>query len=130
MGFNSAEYVHTLTEAMRHAYMDRNTFLGDPQFINNPTEKLLSKAYAAELRQQITPNKATPSEKVQPGIAPHESPETTHYSVIDKDGNAVSTTYTINGRFGAVVIAPGTGFFLNNEMDDFTTKVGEKIFMA
>lgn len=126
MGFNSAEYVHTLTEAMRHAYMDRNTFLGDPQFINNPTEKLLSKAYAAELRQQITPNKATPSEKVQPGIAPHESPETTHYSVIDKDGNAVSTTYTINGRFGAVVIAPGTGFFLNNEMDDFTTKVGEK----
>ncbi|MDX7568725.1 gamma-glutamyltransferase, partial [Serratia marcescens] len=94
--------------------------------INNPTEKLLSKTYAAELRQQITPNKATPSEKVQPGIAPHESPETTHYSVIDKDGNAVSTTYTINGRFGAVVIAPGTGFFLNNEMDDFTTKVGEK----
>lgn len=126
MGFNSAEYVHTLTEAMRHAYMDRNTFLGDPQFINNPTEKLLSKTYAAELRQQIAPNKATPSVKVQPGIAPHESPETTHYSVIDKDGNAVSTTYTINGRFGAVVIAPGTGFFLNNEMDDFTTKVGEK----
>ncbi|MGP7972066.1 gamma-glutamyltransferase [Proteus mirabilis] len=126
MGFNSAEYVHTLTEAMRHAYMDRNTFLGDPQFIKNPTEKLLSKTYAAELRQQIEPNKATPSEKVQPGIAPHESPETTHYSVIDKEGNAVSTTYTINGRFGAVVIAPGTGFFLNNEMDDFTTKVGEK----
>lgn len=126
MGFNSAEYVHTLTEAMRHAYMDRNTFLGDPQFIKNPTEKLLSKAYATEIRQQIKPNKATPSENVQPGIAPHESPETTHYSVIDKKGNAVSTTYTINGRFGAVVIAPGTGFFLNNEMDDFTTKVGEK----
>lgn len=126
MGFNSAEYVHTLTEAMRHAYMDRNTFLGDPQFIKNPTEKLLNKAYATEIRQQIKPNKATPSENVQPGIAPHESPETTHYSVMDKDGNAVSTTYTINGRFGAVVIAPGTGFFLNNEMDDFTTKVGEK----
>lgn len=126
MGFNSAEYVHTLTEAMRHAYMDRNTFLGDPQFIQNPTEKLLSKIYATEIRQQIKPNKATPSENVQPGIAPHESPETTHYSVIDKEGNAVSTTYTINGRFGAVVIAPGTGFFLNNEMDDFTTKVGEK----
>ncbi|MEQ4922721.1 gamma-glutamyltransferase [Proteus hauseri] len=126
MGFNSAEYVHTLTEAMRHAYMDRNTFLGDPQFIKNPTEKLLSKTYATELRQQINPNKATPSENVQPGITPHESPETTHYSVIDKAGNAVSTTYTINGRFGAVVIAPKTGFFLNNEMDDFTTKVGEK----
>lgn len=130
MGFNSAEYVHTLTEAMRHAYMDRNTFLGDPQFIKNPTEKLLSKTYATELRQQIKPNKATPSENVQPGIAPHESPETTHYSVMDKDGNAVSTTYTINGRFGAVVIAPGTGFFLNNEMDDFTTKVGEKTSMV
>lgn len=126
MGFNSAEYVHTLTEAMRHAYMDRNTFLGDPKFIKNPTEKLLNKAYATEIRQQIKPNEATPSENVQPGIAPHESPETTHYSVIDKNGNAVSTTYTINGRFGAVVIAPGTGFFLNNEMDDFTTKVGEK----
>lgn len=126
MGFNSAEYVHTLTEAMRHAYMDRNTFLGDPQFIKNPTEKLLNKAYATEIRQQIKPNEATSSENVQPGIAPHESPETTHYSVIDKNGNAVSTTYTINGRFGAVVIAPGTGFFLNNEMDDFTTKVGEK----
>lgn len=126
MGFNSAEYVHILTEAMRHAYMDRNTFLGDPQFIKNPTEKLLNKAYATEIRQQIKPNEATPSENVQPGIAPHESPETTHYSVIDKNGNAVSTTYTINGRFGAVVIAPGTGFFLNNEMDDFTTKVGEK----
>lgn len=126
MGFNSAEYVHTLTEAMRHAYMDRNTFLGDPQFIKNPTEKLLNKAYATEIRQQIKPNEATPSENVQPGIAPHESPETTHYSIIDKNGNAVSTTYTINGRFGAVVIAPGTGFFLNNEMDDFTTKVGEK----
>ncbi|QPB78497.1 gamma-glutamyltransferase [Proteus sp. GOKU] len=126
MGFNSAEYVHTLTEAMRHAYMDRNTFLGDPQFIKNPTEKLLNKAYATEIRQQIKPNEATPSENVQPGIAPHESPETTHYSVIDKNDNAVSTTYTINGRFGAVVIAPGTGFFLNNEMDDFTTKVGEK----
>lgn len=126
MGFNSAQYVHTLTEAMRHAYMDRNTFLGDPEFIKNPTDKLVSKEYAAEIRQQISVDKATPSANVQPGKAPHESPETTHYSVVDKEGNAVSTTYTINGRFGAVVIAPGTGFFLNNEMDDFTTKVGEK----
>lgn len=126
MGFNSAQYIHTLTEAMRHAYMDRNTFLGDPQFINNPLDKLLSKDYAAEIRQKISPNQATASTQVQPGIAPHESPETTHYSVVDKQGNAVSTTYTVNGRFGAVVIAPGTGFLINNEMDDFTTKVGEK----
>lgn len=126
MGFNSAEYIHTLTEAMRHAYMDRNTFLGDPEFVNNPTEKLLSKAYAEQLRKEIIPNKATPSTQVQPGVGPHEKPETTHYSIVDSKGNAVSTTYTINGRFGSVVIPPGTGFFLNDEMDDFTTKVGEK----
>ncbi len=126
MGFNSADYIHTLTEAMRHAYMDRNTFLGDPAFVDNPTEKLLSKTYAAELRKEIVPGKATPSAQVQPGSGPHEKPETTHYSVVDNKGNAVSTTYTINGRFGAVVIPPGTGFFLNDEMDDFTTKIGEK----
>lgn len=126
MGFNSADYIHTLTEAMRHSYMDRNTFLGDPAFVKNPTEKLTSKAYAEELRKEIIPGKATPSAQVQPGTGPHEKPETTHYSVVDNKGNAISTTYTINGRFGAVVIPPGTGFFLNDEMDDFTTKIGEK----
>ncbi|ELY3857106.1 gamma-glutamyltransferase [Providencia huaxiensis] len=126
MGFNSADYIHTLTEAMRHAYMDRNTFLGDPEFVDNPTEKLLSKTYAEELRKEIKPNQATPSTQVQPGMGPHEKPETTHYSIVDEKGNAVSTTYTINGRFGSVVIPPRTGFFLNDEMDDFTTKVGEK----
>ena len=126
MGFNSADYIHTLTEAMRHSYMDRNTFLGDPAFVKNPTEKLTSKAYAEELRKEIIPGKATPSAQVQPGTGPHEKPETTHYSVVDNKGNAVSTTYTINGRFGAVVIPPDTGFFLNDEMDDFTTKIGEK----
>lgn len=126
MGFNSADYIHTLTEAMRHSYMDRNTFLGDPAFVKNPTEKLTSKAYAEELRKEIIPGKATPSAQVQPGTGPHEKPETTHYSVVDNKGNAVSTTYTINGRFGAVVIPLGTGFFLNDEMDDFTTKIGEK----
>lgn len=125
-GFNSAATVHYMTEAMRHAYMDRNTFLGDPAFVKNPTEKLLSKAYAAEIRKQIQPEQATPSAQVQPGMMPHEKPETTHYSIVDRQGNAVSTTYTINGRFGAVVIAPGTGFFLNDEMDDFTVKVGEQ----
>lgn len=125
-GFNSAQTIHTMTEAMRHAYMDRNTFLGDPAFVKNPTEKLLSKEYAAEIRKQIQPELATPSSHVQPGMEPHEKPETTHYSIIDHSGNAVSTTYTINGRFGSVVIAPGTGFFLNDEMDDFTVKVGEQ----
>ncbi len=126
MGFNSADYIHTLTEAMRHAYMDRNTFLGDPEFVKNPLDRLLSKSYAADIRKQIVANKATPSVEVQPGMQPHEKPETTHYSIVDHEGNAVSTTYTVNGRFGAVVIAPGTSFFLNNEMDDFTVKVGEQ----
>ncbi|EDR67472.1 gamma-glutamyltransferase [Yersinia pestis] len=126
MGFNSADYIHTLTEAMRHAYMDRNTFLGDPEFVKNPLDRLLSKSYAADIRKQIVANKATPSVEVQPGMQPHEKPETTHYSIVDHEGNAVSTTYTVNGRFGAVVIAPCTGFFLNNEMDDFTVKVGEQ----
>ncbi|CNF68234.1 gamma-glutamyltransferase [Yersinia intermedia] len=126
MGFNSAAYIHTLTEAMRHAYMDRNTFLGDPEFVKNPIDRLLSKSYAAGIRKQIVANKATPSVEVQPGMQPHEKPETTHYSIVDNEGNAVSTTYTVNGRFGAVVIAPGTGFFLNDEMDDFTVKVGEQ----
>ncbi len=126
MGFNSAASIHYLTEAMRHAYMDRNTFLGDPAFVNNPIDRLLSKSYAADIRKKIEADKATPSSQVQPGMEPHEKPETTHYSIVDKDGNAVSTTYTINGLFGSIEIAPGTGFFLNDEMDDFTSKVGEK----
>lgn len=126
MGFNSAASIHYMTEAMRHAYMDRNTFLGDPAFVNNPIDRLLSKSYAADIRKKIEADKATPSSQVQPGMAPHEKPETTHYSIVDKDGNAVSTTYTINGLFGSIEIAPGTGFFLNDEMDDFTSKVGEK----
>ncbi|WP_205631503.1 gamma-glutamyltransferase [Collimonas fungivorans] len=124
LGFHSASAVHYMTEAMRHSYMDRNTFLGDPAFVKNPLDRLLSKEYAASIREKIAADKATPSVEVQPGMAPHEKPETTHYSIVDKDGNAVSTTYTINGRFGAVVIAPGTGFFLNDEMDDFTVKAG------
>lgn len=126
MGFNSAASIHTLTEAMRHAYMDRNTFLGDPAFVNNPVDRLLSKSYAADIRKKIEADKATPSTQVEPGMEPHEKPETTHYSIVDKMGNAVSTTYTINGLFGSIEIAPGTGFFLNDEMDDFTSKVGEK----
>ena len=126
MGFNSAATVHVMTEAMRHAFMDRNTFLGDPAFVKNPLDRLLSKSYAQAIRERIVDDKATPSTEVQPGSVPHEKTETTHYSIVDQEGNAVSTTYTINGRFGAVVIAPGTGFFLNDEMDDFTIKLGVK----
>ncbi len=123
LGFHSAQSVHLMVEAMRHAYLDRNTFLGDPAFVDNPLERLLSKDYAAEIRSKIT-DRATPSKDVLPGAPPHEKLETTHYSIVDKDGNAVSVTYTINGSFGAVAIAGDTGFLLNNEMDDFTVKLG------
>jgi len=123
-GFRSARSVHLLVEAMRHAYMDRNSYLGDPAFVENPLARLLSKDYAAAIRAKIDPERATPSKEVQPGIAPHEKAETTHYSIVDAEGNAVAVTYTINGFFGANVIAPGTGFFLNDEMDDFTIKPG------
>ncbi len=103
LGFHSAQSVHLVTEAMRHAYLDRNTFLGDPAFVHNPLERLLSKDYAAEVRSRIT-DRATPSRDVLPGTEPHEKPETTQYSVVDKDGNAVSVTCTINGAFGAVAM--------------------------
>jgi gamma-glutamyltranspeptidase/glutathione hydrolase len=124
LGFHSAASVHLMVEAMRHAFMDRNSYLGDPAFVSNPLDRLLSKDYAARIRATILPDKATPSQEVQPGVSPHEKSETTHYSVIDNDGDAVAVTYTINGGFGAGVIAPGTGFFLNDEMDDFTVKPG------
>jgi gamma-glutamyltranspeptidase/glutathione hydrolase len=124
MGFHSAAATHYMVEALRHAYMDRNTYLGDPAFVKNPLERLLSQSYAAAIRAKIDPVHPTPSTEVRPGAEPHEKLETTHYSIVDGEGNAVSVTYTINGLFGAGVIAPGTGFFLNNEMDDFTVKEG------
>ena len=124
MPVHSAKSIHLMVEAMRHAYVDRNFSLGDPDFVKNPLDKILSPKHAAEIRAKIDPVKATPSSEVKIGVAPHESVQTTHYSVVDKAGNAVSVTYTINGGFGAQVIAGNTGFFLNNEMDDFTSKVG------
>ena len=123
-GFASARSVHVMAEAMRHAFLDRNTSLGDPAFIANPLDRLLSKDYAAAIRQGIAADRATPSEAVQPGVDPHEKPETTHYSVVDSEGNAVAVTFTLNGLFGAGVMAPGTGFFLNDEMDDFSIRPG------
>jgi gamma-glutamyltranspeptidase / glutathione hydrolase len=124
MGFHSSAAVHVMTEAMRHAYRDRNTYLGDPAFIDNPTARLLSASYAESIRAKIQANRATPSAAL-PGLAPAaEHATTTHYSVIDRSGNAVSLTYTINDSFGAKVIAANTGFFLNDEMDDFTAKPG------
>lgn len=119
----SAETVHYMIEAMRHAYVDRNAALGDPDFINNPVSALLDKAYAKRIRDTISPDKAGSSPKLKPlGLA--ESVETTHYSIVDKDGNAVAVTYTLNGSFGTGIVAAGTGILLNNEMDDFTSKPG------
>ena len=124
LGFHSAAAVHVMTEAMRHAYVDRNSLLGDPAFIHNPVEKPLTPQYAALIRAQIDPQRAGVSTQIKPGTPPHEKPETTHYSVADDKGNAVSVTYTLNGLFGAAVMAPGTGYALNDEMDDFTVKPG------
>jgi gamma-glutamyltranspeptidase / glutathione hydrolase len=124
MGYHSAASVHLMAEAMRHTFVDRNFQLGDPDFVNNPIERLLSDAYAEQIRSRIDQGKAAPSKDVQPGSAPHEGTETTHYSVVDPVGNAVSVTYTLNALFGAKVIAGDTGFFLNDEMDDFTIKPG------
>jgi gamma-glutamyltranspeptidase/glutathione hydrolase len=124
LGQRSPQTLHLMAETMRHAYVDRNSALGDPEFVADLRPRLLSAAHAAAIRAAIDPAKATPSTALGPGIPPHEAAETTHYSVVDGEGNAVAVTYTLNGNFGAGVVAPGTGFLLNNEMDDFTVKPG------
>ncbi|MCP1845296.1 gamma-glutamyltranspeptidase/glutathione hydrolase [Bradyrhizobium sp. USDA 4524] len=124
LGYHSAQAVHYQIEAMRHAYVDRNSYLGDPDFVKNPLERLLDKTYAAKIRAAIDPAKAGVSRDIKPGVPPHEGSNTTHYSIADKDGNAVSVTYTLNDWFGAKVTAARTGVLLNDEMDDFTAKVG------
>jgi len=123
-GFRSAQAVHVQIEAMRHAYVDRNSYLGDPDFVKNPLDRLLDKAYAAKIRAAIDPQRAAVSKDLKPGVAPHEGSNTTHYSIVDGNGNAVSVTYTLNDWFGAKVTAGGTGVLLNDEMDDFTAKLG------
>ncbi|WP_422823212.1 gamma-glutamyltransferase [Variovorax ureilyticus] len=124
LGFRSAQAVHYQIEAMRHAYADRNTQLGDPDFVSNPVGRLIDKGYADGIRAVIDPAKAGVSLEIKPGVPPHEGTNTTHYSIIDRWGNAVSVTYTLNDWFGAKVTAAGTGVLLNNEMDDFTSKAG------
>ena len=124
LGYHSAQAVHYQIEAMRHAYVDRNSYLGDPDFVKNPLDRLLDKNYAAKIRAVIDPEKAGVSQDIKPGVEPHEGSNTTHYSIADKYGNAVSVTYTLNDWFGAKVTAAKTGVLLNDEMDDFTAKVG------
>ena len=124
-GANSAQTLHYLAESMKLAYADRSKYLGDPDFVHVPVAGLSSKPYAKMLAQQISATTARPSASIQPNNPiPYESDQTTHYSVTDQHGNAVSVTYTLNFNFGSGIVAAGTGILLNNEMDDFSAKHG------
>lgn len=125
MGFNSAATIHVMAEAMKRAYADRSKYLGDTDFVEVPLEGITSKGYADELRSQISRDAATPSDSIAPGNPlPYESNETTHFSIVDDNGLAVSNTYTINFSYGSGIVVDGAGFLLNNEMDDFSAKPG------
>jgi gamma-glutamyltranspeptidase/glutathione hydrolase len=125
-GAGSAASVHYVAETMRRFYADRNEYLGDPDFVKNPIAGLLDPVYIQRRRASIDPDHATPSDQINPGHPKgSESTETTHFAVVDAQGNAVAVTYTLNGGFGSGVTAPGLGFLLNNEMDDFSVKPGE-----
>ncbi|MGE4219910.1 MAG: gamma-glutamyltransferase [Alphaproteobacteria bacterium] len=125
LGHNSAASIHLMTEAMRRAYADRATHLGDPAFYPVPVQGLISKRYAATLRRAVDPLRATPSNGVRAGNPrSFEGDQTTHFSVIDAQGNAVANTYTLNHSFGSHIVAAGTGILLNNEMDDFAARPG------
>jgi gamma-glutamyltranspeptidase / glutathione hydrolase len=125
MGWHSAQYTHTMVEVMRRAFADRAKFLGDTDFVKVPVAALTSEKYADERRRTINPLRASASSEAGAGNpAPYESPDTTHFTIVDTEGNIVSNTYTLNDSYGAGVTAKGTGILLNNEMDDFTSKVG------
>jgi gamma-glutamyltranspeptidase / glutathione hydrolase len=124
LGWGSAQALHYEIEAMRHAFADRYSLIGDPDFVNNPVRTLTDKSYAARIRNDIKPDKAGLSSEIGQGVAPHEGSNTTHFSIIDDAGNAVSMTYTLNDWFGAKVVATGTGVLINDEMDDFTPNPG------
>ena len=125
MGHNSAQHIHTLVESMRRAYADRSLHLGDSDFVKVPVKTLTSKKYAKQLVATINPDKATSSKDIQPDAnLPYESDQTTHFSVVDKWGNAATNTYTLNYSYGTGIVAKGTGVLLNNEMDDFSAKPG------
>ncbi|AMN68814.1 gamma-glutamyltransferase [Psychrobacter sp. P11G5] len=124
-GQNSAQTIHLMAEAMQLAYADRAEYLGDSDFIDVPTSGLTSQAYANKLRTLINPNQATPAATIKANNPlPYESDQTTHFSIVDKDGNAIANTYTLNFSYGTGLVAEGTGILLNNEMDDFSAKPG------
>ncbi len=123
-GWNSAKTTHLMTEAERRVYADRAAHLGDPDFFNVPVDMLLDSVYTATRMQSFDMNAATPSTSIKEGSLTGESDQTTHLSIVDKEGNAVSVTTTLNGGYGSTVIVDGSGFFMNNEMDDFSAKPG------
>ncbi len=121
VGLNDPQYVHLLAEIEKRVYADRAEYLGDPDFVKVPVSNLIDPAYVARRAREVDPDKPSPSKAVVPGL---EKPQTTHYSIVDKWGNAVSNTYTLNGWFGSGVVVEGAGFLLNDEMDDFSAKPG------
>jgi gamma-glutamyltranspeptidase/glutathione hydrolase len=124
-GAGSAAAIHFVAETMRRFFADRNSYLADPDFVRVPVTELLAKRYIAKIRTSIDPGRATPSDQVRSGEpAAFEGSQTTHYSIVDPEGNAVAVTYTLNSGYGCGVTVPGLGFLLNNEMDDFTAKPG------
>ncbi|MGY6276957.1 gamma-glutamyltransferase [Methylomonas sp. MgM2] len=134
MGYHSAEHIHYWTEAVKRAFADRNAYLADPDFAEQPTDRMISDAYASERRKRIRAGSPTPSEQIRPGLGPTDAADpaisprqqhTTHYSIVDKQGNAVAVTTTLNSLYGSGVMVKGAGFLLNNEMDDFTTDPGK-----
>ncbi len=140
LGHTSAAKYHLLAEVMKRAFRDRAEYLGDPDFVPVPVAQLLDRAYLRKRIADYSPDRATPAGRIEPGLGPvklsqlptpgsplrPEPTETTHFSVVDAAGNAVANTYTLNGNFGSGVTIPGTGVLMNNEMDDFTAKVGVK----
>ena len=125
IGHNSTNYINLLAEVMKYAYSDRSKYLGDPDFYDVPVEKIISKEYAAEINNNIDIGQSTPVDDIYPGkFLDRESHETTHFSVVDKKGNVVSMTYTLNSTFGSKVVIKGTGILMNNEMDDFSAAPG------
>jgi gamma-glutamyltranspeptidase/glutathione hydrolase len=122
--WHGVEHVHLLAEAWKRAYADRNTYLADPEFVEMPLERMISDAYGAERRASMSMERATPSQEIGPGLGPADDGQTTHFSVVDAQGNAVSVTTTINSFFGCKVTVTGAGFVLNNEMDDFSARPG------
>jgi gamma-glutamyltranspeptidase/glutathione hydrolase len=124
-GHNSAASIHLTAEAMKRAFADVSVYIGDPEAVNVPVSGLISKAYAARLRESIPLDRATPAKSIREGDAPqYEKESTTHFSIVDREGNAVSCTFTLNGNFGSGIVVDGAGFLLNNEMDNFNTHPG------